>query len=132
MKVLTLYQPYATALALGLKKYETRSWATSYRGILAIHASVKKLSSKEQELAKHYKITNLEYGKIIIVCELQDCIKMTDDFIKSQSKTEKDFGIWELGRYAWKLKILKILKKPISARGNQMLWNINLSKKDLE
>ena len=44
MKALTLYQPYATAIALGLKKYETRSWATSYRGPLAIHTSVKKLS----------------------------------------------------------------------------------------
>ena len=126
MKAFTLYQPYATAIILGLKKYETRSWATKYRGPLAIHASLKPLSPALKELAKRYGINNLEYGKIIAICELQDCIEMTKGFINSQSTTEKDFGIWTPGRYAWKLKVLKILKQPIPARGYQMLWNIDL------
>lgn len=39
MKVLTLTQPYATLISLGAKTIETRSWATSYRGPLAIHAA---------------------------------------------------------------------------------------------
>jgi hypothetical protein len=39
MKVLTLTQPWATLVAIGAKKIETRSWATSYRGPLAIHAA---------------------------------------------------------------------------------------------
>ncbi len=127
MKVLTLYQPYAAAIALGLKKYETRSWATSYRGLLAIHTSVKKLSPELKKLAEHYQITNLEYGKIIVICELQDCIEMTDCFIQSQSITERNFGIWTPGRFAWKIKVLKILKEPISVRGYQKLWNIDLT-----
>ena len=38
MKVLTLTQPWATLVAIGAKHIETRSWATSYRGPLAIHA----------------------------------------------------------------------------------------------
>lgn len=38
MRALTLHQPWATAVALGVKTVETRSWATSYRGPLAIHA----------------------------------------------------------------------------------------------
>ena len=132
MKALTLYQPYAAAIALGLKKYETRSWATSYRGSLAIHTSVKRLSPELKKLAKHYNITNLEYGKIIVICELQDCIEMTDELIKSISQTEKDFGVWTPGRYAWKLKVLKILQEPIPARGYQMLWNIDLAEKDIK
>ncbi len=132
MKAFTLYQPYATAIILGLKKYETRSWATSYRGPLAIHTSVKKLSPELKKLAKRYNITNLEYGKIIVICELQDCIEMTDEIIKRQPITEKDFGIWTPGRYAWKLKVLKILKEPIPARGYQMLWNIDLAEKDIK
>ena len=77
-------------------------------------------------MVQRYNITNLEYGKIIVICELQDCIEMTDEIIKHQSTTEKDFGIWTPGRYAWKLKVLKILKEPIPARGYQMLWNIDL------
>ena len=127
MKALTLYQPYAAAIALGLKKYETRSWATSYRGPLAIHTSVKRLSPEFKKLAERYNINKFEYGKIIVVCELQDCIEMTDELIQSISQTEKDFGIWTPGRYAWKLKVLKILKEPIPARGYQMLWNIDLA-----
>ena len=39
MKALTLTQPWATLVAIGAKKIETRSWNTSYRGPLAIHAA---------------------------------------------------------------------------------------------
>lgn len=39
MKALTLTQPWATLIALGAKTIETRSWATTYRGPLAIHAA---------------------------------------------------------------------------------------------
>jgi len=39
MKVLSLTQPWATLVVLGLKRIETRSWATSYRGELGIHAA---------------------------------------------------------------------------------------------
>lgn len=39
MKALTLTQPWATLVAIGLKRIETRSWSTPYRGPLAIHAA---------------------------------------------------------------------------------------------
>lgn len=39
MKALTLTQPWASLIAFGAKTVETRSWATSYRGPLAIHAA---------------------------------------------------------------------------------------------
>lgn len=41
MKALTIWQPWASLLACGVKKYETRSWATQYRGPIAIHAAKK-------------------------------------------------------------------------------------------
>lgn len=41
MKVLTLWQPWASLVALGVKTIETRSWSTKYRGPLAIHAAAK-------------------------------------------------------------------------------------------
>ena len=43
MKAITIWQPWATLLPLGVKLYETRSWATSYRGPIAIHAAALKL-----------------------------------------------------------------------------------------
>ena len=45
MKVLSIKEPFATIIKEGKKKIETRSWKTSYRGELYIHAS----STKYQE-----------------------------------------------------------------------------------
>lgn len=42
MKALTLWQPWASLVALGAKRIETRSWSTTYRGPLAIHAAARK------------------------------------------------------------------------------------------
>lgn len=39
MKALSLTQPWASLVAIGAKRIETRSWSTSYRGLVAIHAS---------------------------------------------------------------------------------------------
>lgn len=39
MRALTLTQPWASAVAIGSKRIETRSWSTSYRGRIAIHAA---------------------------------------------------------------------------------------------
>ena len=36
--MLTLHQPWASLVALGVKTIETRSWSAKYRGPLAIHA----------------------------------------------------------------------------------------------
>ena len=41
MKALTIWQPWASLLVSGQKKYETRSWATTYRGPIAIHAAMR-------------------------------------------------------------------------------------------
>lgn len=43
MKVLSIIEPWATLIKEGKKVIETRSWKTSYRGELYIHASNKKL-----------------------------------------------------------------------------------------
>lgn len=39
MKALSMTQPWATLVAIGAKRIETRSWGTRYRGPLAIHAA---------------------------------------------------------------------------------------------
>lgn len=44
MKAITLWQPYASLIACGAKKHETRSWATGYRGPIAIHASSRNIN----------------------------------------------------------------------------------------
>ena len=39
LPALSLWQPYATLIALKAKQFETRGWATDYRGPLAVHAA---------------------------------------------------------------------------------------------
>jgi hypothetical protein len=41
MKAITIWQPWATLIELGVKRIETRSWATKYRGPIAIHAAAR-------------------------------------------------------------------------------------------
>lgn len=38
MKALTVTEPWATLIAIGAKRIETRSWPTEYRGPVAIHS----------------------------------------------------------------------------------------------
>lgn len=47
MKSISLWQPYASLIAWGDKQIETRSWPTSYRGPLLIHAA--KRWTREEE-----------------------------------------------------------------------------------
>ena len=46
MKALSLWQPWASLVALRVKTIETRSWSTSYRGPLAIHAAKRPVREK--------------------------------------------------------------------------------------
>jgi hypothetical protein len=60
MKVILIRQPYASLICWGIKTIENRTWDTSYRGRLLIHASGKPLiwpefSSLPHNFAKEYK-----------------------------------------------------------------------------
>lgn len=123
MKALTLWEPYASAIEKGLKKYETRSWKTSYRGPIAIHASVKSLSPEYLQLAERYGIKPV-FGEIVAIADLVDCILMTPELISVQPKVEIDFGDWRVGRYAWCFKNIRLPKQRLKISGHQGLWNI--------
>ena len=41
LKAISLWQPWASLIPLGLKHYETRSWKTNYRGKLLICSTAK-------------------------------------------------------------------------------------------
>ena len=129
MKVLSLTEPYATLIKNGNKKVETRSWKTSYRGELYIHASSTKISretKQNDELMNLVKDNSMNYGNIICKCNLVDCIKMTKEYVEDMRKNhyqEYICGEYSEGRYAWILENIKILDKPISAKGHLSIWN---------
>lgn len=142
MKAITLWQPWATLLACGAKQYETRSWATKYRGPIAIHASIKtgiKVSPEFAKVVDEY-CSKFPLGYIIATAELVDCHKIvryggrgmssdgpgwleTEDGIYLPTEQELLFGDWTPGRYAWEVVNVKMLPEPIPAKGHQRLWN---------
>lgn len=97
MKALTLTQPWASLVAIGAKRIETRSWSTSYRGPLAIHAAkglgpvggmrglvdlVRQDVFWNALISLRPSVFNVEglakralpFGAIVAVCELVDCL----------------------------------------------------------
>jgi hypothetical protein len=65
-------------------------------------------------------------GAAIAICDLVDCVPITQELIDQQSEQEIAAGEWTVGRYAWKLENITPLK-PQPIRGRQGLWNVNLS-----
>lgn len=128
MRAITLWEPYASLVALGYKRIETRSWATSYRGTLLIHAAKHPLSYAQQELLSYLKsshnidLKNFHFGCVVATCNLVNCVAMSDSFIKSQSPLEIAVGDWQVGRVAWIFSDIKIVNNSISVRGGQRLW----------
>ena len=131
MKVLSLTEPYATLIRNGKKKVETRSWKTSYRGELYIHASSTKIPKETKEnieLMNLVKDNDMNYGNIICKCNLVNCVKMTTEYVEDIRKNnyqEYICGEYSEGRYAWILENIEILDKPINVKGHLSIWNYN-------
>jgi len=131
MKAITLWQPWASLVALRIKRWETRNWWTNYRGPLAIHAAGKKSfhshymnAAQTSITTPDLKIEGLPFGAIVAVCDLTDCIEMTHQMIMEMTGHERMLGDWFEGRYAWKLENVRALDKPIVVLGKQGLWSL--------
>ena len=129
MKVLSLTEPCATLIKEKKKLVETRSWKTSYRGKLYIHASSTKIPKEwkeDIEFMNFVKDNPLNLGNIICKCKLVDCIYMTKEYVedmKNNNHQEYICGKYEEGRYAWILEDIEPLDKPIKTKGHLSIWN---------
>lgn len=127
MKVLSITEPFASLISSNIKHIETRSWKTSYRGELYIHASqtkIPKVWRENKELMALVENIPLNYGYIICKCNLKDCIYMNESFIeelKKNNETEYSLGIYEVGRYAWILEDITPIDK-IKTKGKLGIW----------
>ena|SRR3990167_3098615 len=143
MKALSLTQPWATLVAIGAKKYETRSWSTKYRGPLYIHAAKRFPVSMEMLALYHEPFKSalgglalrLPRGAIIAVADLTGCFKTPPDGWPMhphggfgdglpQSPQERAFGDYSPGRYAWHLENVRALPEPIPWKGQLGLFNM--------
>ena len=136
MKALTIWQPYASLIAKGLKGYETRGFRTNYRGPLLIHSGQRPMrwilkNSTEAALDVAIECFGMDafmalpVGCTICVVDLVDCIEMTPEFIAQQSPTELAVGEWKPGRFAWKLENPRPIEQ-VKLLGKQGIWNASL------
>ena len=129
MKAITIWQPWASLLACGAKRFETRSWATSYRGPIAIHAAKKDVFDALSMIPVPTAVATLigchEIDRIReMSCAPQetgcwDC-NHRGNWIDASAR-EVALGDWTPGRYAWELADVKLIP-PVRVGGKQGLW----------
>ena len=130
MKALTIWQPWAALIAWGEKQYETRPFATNYRGPLAIHAGLDDSALDVVDANSFYRaafkrhgdpeLTKLPFGAVVCVVDLVAVVPVTQLCTLTQQETT--FGDYSPGRLAWRLENVRVLAKPIPVRGKQGLW----------
>jgi hypothetical protein len=149
MKALSLLQPWATLIMLGVKLNETRSWSTKHRGPLAIHASAGKPAGArlvaetdpyiKAALEKHgLTFDTLPRGQVLGTCELVEVARIVEEFKKpmdgapyidpyqlyTENPSEYAAGDYTPGRYAWLLSEVVVLETPIPCKGSLSLWEV--------
>jgi len=143
MKVISIWNPWATLVVKGLKLIETRSWAAprSLVGQRIGIASTKQIRPDQRleitrdEFAKHYAATDLPMitsgfadlnkfhnGYLLGTALLISSDVITEEDMNDITDEELAFGWFSPGRYAWRLRDAVEFAKPVSARGSQGIW----------
>ncbi len=127
MKVISIKEPFATLIKEGIKKIETRSFKTKYRGEIYIHASLTKEDTTRKGIEFNDLIKDLEFNPGYILCKanLVDCIEFDEKFVnelKENNYNEYICGGFSLGRYGWILDNIEVIE-PIKVKGQLGIWN---------
>jgi len=141
MKAISLWQPWATFMALGLKRFETRSWPTAYRGPLAICAAKIRIKEFAPDLmgrlleTEYYQpedqtvadtLDRLPYGAVLCVVEVVGCVP-TELYTKAHyplSRLESDLGDYSARRWVWQTTNLRRLLSTVPVIGRQGLFDL--------
>lgn len=122
MKALSVKQPWAAAIATGLKTIETRTWKTKYRGPILIvagrscdKAMMGYVLSEVYDKAKFYE--NLIYGYAIATANLVD--------VRPMKYEDEDAAMCCMydSAFAWILEDIKPIN-PFPVRGQLGLFEV--------
>lgn len=123
MKGFSLTEPWASAVLLRLKEWETRSWPTKFRGEFALHAAKGMPKYAKEFLAEYPLAREMTLGAVIAVCDLTDCRKV-EDVLPIIGEVEEMYGDYSDGRYAFKIENVRPLKQPVYCRGALGFWDV--------
>jgi hypothetical protein len=139
IKAISLWQPWASLIAWGEKRYETRSWKPSMkRGDLILIHAAKRFTGEELAYCKQFPFNEvlaahgvtdpkhqLPFGAALCVCRL-GAVWSTDDFIPLRK--ERAFGNYSPNRFAWELEVVQVFEKPVPMAGAQGLFHVEIPK----
>lgn len=127
MKAISIWQPWATLIASGVKAHETRHWPTEHRGQIAIHAS-KRLDFAGAPVQLCGRVLGRAWwekcplGAVVAIARLRTC-RSTDDVFQHITRADEACGDFSEGRFAWALTEVRPLDEPIPTLGRQGLFN---------
>ena len=146
IKALPLWQPWATLVAIGAKRVETRAYPPGRIGLrtgqrIAIHATkTTKDPDTRQPLSEwcdEWPFTEyvpdwnaLPLGAVVAVVTLARAAMIHED---TASQLERDnphehaFGLYRPGRWAWVLHNVHQLSAPVPFKGSQGTFDVPLS-----
>lgn len=135
MKAISLWEPWATAMAAGLKQNETRGWDTRYRGDLVICAAKRRMDT-EGILLYHDRIkpltdpecrVHLPYGCAVAVVELYDCVR-SEEFGRTGKRLltemEEALGNYAPLRWVWMTRNLRPILPAVPVLGRQGFFQV--------
>lgn len=141
MKCLSLCEPWASLVAWGYKRVETRSWMAGeahWKQSLAIQASKSIESIRDVEYVKYlFAEAGLEMppwwprrkedyplGRIVALTTIREARKMDEALIATQSPQELAFGAWAPGRFAFFLGDVRRVEPAVPCKGALGIWGV--------
>lgn len=128
LKATSLWQPWATGIALGIKGVETRSRRTSHRGELAIQAA-KRWEPDQRAFAETERGAGtigfgLPFGAIVAVVDVLEVVE-AEKLAHFLSELELRWGDYRQGRWGWRLGNVRALREPVPCAGQQGMWTLD-------
>lgn len=137
IKALSLWQPWASLLAAGVKRIETRGWPTGHRGLLLIHAGKHRsdvgygvwhsTQAYKMPAVAETRFSDLPFGAIVGAVDVTAC-RASVDLLEADdlSKLELDLGDYRPDRYGFVCEQPVLFVKPIPWRGMQGMFNVEI------
>jgi len=120
VRALTICQPYAHLIVKHDKRVENRTWSTSYRGPLAIHAGKSRSWLDSYDFDDH---PDMVFGAIVGVARLVTC-RHIDRLCDGGAYAWVQTHPYTCGPWCWVLDSVVALPEPLPATGHQGLWTV--------
>ena len=124
MKALSLRQPRAAQTADGARTLDVRTWATDYRGPIALHAGGARRVRRIRQLG--FVPEALTYGAVIGTATLAHVVPLDPDAWDATRAQHLHDGPFPGGEaYGWQFTDARRLARPVPARGRRGLFDLD-------